>query len=175
MQRIIFLMALLVVISMMFSCSKGAKNGSADNAASAETKSNTSSDQSSTANMADLPDVVFNDVKTKFINDGMTLVSLKRDMENKSTIIKAIIKETDPKTFVPKAMKIISENFSSVDKIVVIPGEKGTGYELPISKLDEVMKKYKSDGGDLNTMLWSEISGGGSKAQDELNPQVEKK
>jgi len=174
MKRIILFTALLITFLMIFSCSKVGKKDPSENAAPSDTKTAQNGEKSSSTNMSDLPDAVFEGVKTRFIADGMTLVSLKRDMEDHTTILKAVIKETDSRKFVPKSMKIISENFSSIDKIVIVPGEKGNGYTISASKLDEIMKKYKNDGGDLDSMLWGEINGSGTNVQEESKPQVKK-
>lgn len=110
----------------------------------------------------DLPVTIFDEMKKNFENSQMTLSSLKRD--DKGISVRAVITENlNNEQYIPEALKLLAQNFGSVEKVMVNAGDNRE-YTLEMSKYNELMK---SNPDDINSLIWTVVSANPETAKAE--------
>jgi len=158
MKYIVYTIALIILVAAIASCSKAKQNGNEENAQSSKSQVSKNANVARSPEMADFPEAIFNDIKERFKQEGITLISLKRNIEGQSNLVVATISETPAETYIPKALVTIAQNFSSLDSVKVILGKDGKGYSISAKKLNEIIDKCEQNGDDVDSTLWSAIS-----------------
>lgn len=152
-RKIVLIVCLLLLILAMGCSGKKNAKGSDSTGPPDDTVSSKTTSGNELDNLSDFNESIFDDLKETFVKSGMTLGSLKRD--TKGSLVLAEIKETDSQKFVPLAVEILNENFSSVEKII-IRNAKGEDYSIGVTKLAELAEK--NDGQQLYSAIWTAVN-----------------
>jgi hypothetical protein len=152
-RKIVLLVCVLLIISAMGCSGKKVSKGSDETPSSVDTTVSKTASGNELDNLNEFNESIFDDLKETFAASGMTLASLKRD--SKGSLVLAEIKESDSERFVPSAVEILNQNFSSVEKIV-IRDVKGKDFSIDVTQLAELVEK--NNGQQLYSAIWVAVN-----------------
>ena len=159
MRYIVYLIAIMFLVSTIVSCGQAKDKSGEMNPQPSDTQIAKEAVDPESVKMADFPETILTDIKERLKQEGITLLSLKRNQNGESGLIEATIKEENAKSLVPKAFVALVRNFSSLENIKVVSGLNGKSYSLSARKISDVIEKCEKDGGDVNIALWDLMSG----------------
>jgi alpha-galactosidase len=103
--------------------------------------------------LSDLTPTIFEEIESLFKDSSMILESLQKN--KKGTLVKAVIKENNAEKNVPKAVKILSENFMRLEEINVALSGSATVYSIKMNTITELVEK--NSGNALLTAIWESV------------------
>ena len=152
-RKIVLLVCVLLIISAIGCSGKKDSKGSDDASSTDNTTVSKTESGNELDNLNEFNESIFDDLKETFAASGMTLASLKRD--SKGSLVLAEIKENDSERFVPTAVEILNQNFSSVGKIIIRDG-KGKDFRIDVTRLAELVEK--NSGQQLYSAIWIAVN-----------------
>ena len=146
-----------VIIMMLAVCSIACGGSSAAKKNDLTTQQNSMSGDSSSKIKAevlsDLTPTIFKEIEEVFMDSSMILTSLQKNY--KGTLIKAVIKDNDAERCVPKAIKILSENFRRLEEINVVLSDTASVYSIRMDTVNELAGENSGD--ELLTAIWESV------------------
>jgi hypothetical protein len=152
-RKIVLVVCALLIISAIGCSGKKASKGPDETPSSDSTTVSKTTPENELANLSEFNEAIFDDLKVAFAESGLTLASLKRD--TKGSLVLAEIKESNSEKFVPMAVEVLNENFSSVEKII-IRNSKGVDFRIDVTKLAGLMEK--NSGQQLYSAIWTAVN-----------------
>lgn len=119
-----------------------------EEAALSESSSDLNSDQ-----LSDFTESIYEEMKDLFNKSSMNLTSLQKN--KKGTLIKAVIEETNAQACIPKAIKLLHDNFKRLEEIIVVLSGSPTVYSIKMETVDELSETHS--GSDLLSELWNKV------------------
>ncbi|MCD6217894.1 hypothetical protein J7L05_08555 [bacterium] len=142
---------MLAVFSIACSGSNAAKKN--DLTPQANSMNGDSSSKNQSEVLSDLTPTIFEEIESLFKDSSMILESLQKN--KKGTLIKAIIKNDNAEKNVPKAIKILSENFKNLKEIHVVLSGSTTVYSIRMDTIIELAEK--NSGNALLAEIWESV------------------
>lgn len=123
--------------------------------------------------LSDLTPTIFEEIETLFKDSSVILESLQKN--KKGTLVKAVLKENDAEKCVPKAIKILSENFKGLDEISVVLSDSASVYSIEMETVNELAGN--NSGNALLTAIWAGVdvdtADVATEEKDEEDPAAE--